>query len=203
MPQAVTLCPVKLLIPRTLIALTGAALIAVAYGVDSRAVALAGGCALLLAETLALAGLVSEHESPAQRALLGVCEAAAGLAISLLEPAAMLVALAQIVYSVIASGMATVSASLGKPLAKPRSEAMRRLLGVAANAGLCLIALRAAGVLSPEGAFDLRPRNVGVLDTWRNLGLGPHNLALLCMALVTVASARTITELAMSAKWTK
>ena len=179
--------PVKLLLLRTCVALAGASLIAAAFWADSRTLALAGAISLFAAEALALGALRAAHESPSERALLGVCEAASGLAISLLEPAAMLAALGQIVYSVIASGMATVSASLGKPLSKPRSEWLRRLLGAAANAGLCLIALQAAGVL----------------ETRAKLGLATRDLALLCMALVIVASARTITELALSAKWTK
>jgi hypothetical protein len=41
------------------------------------------------------------------------------------------------------------------------------------------------------------------VDVHRDLGLGLRNLALLCTALVIVASARTITEIGLSAKWTK
>jgi hypothetical protein len=178
---------VKLLIPRILAALVGATLILAAFWADSRALALAGAVALLLAEALALAGLRSAHESPASRALLGVCESACGMALSMLEPVAMLVALTQIVYSVIASGMATVSTSLGRPLPKQRGESMRRMVGAASNIGLCMIALQAAAV------FDVQ----------RDLKLSPRDLALLCTALVVIASARSITELALSTKWTK
>jgi hypothetical protein len=182
-----SLCPVKLLVPRILAALIGAALIVAAYSADSRALALSGAIALLSAEVLSLLGLRSAHESPASRALLGVCESACAIALSLIEPAAMLVALTQIVYSVMASGMATVSVSLGRALPKQRGESMRRILGAAANVGLCLIALHAAAVL----------------DVQRELKLSARDLALLCTALVVIASARSITELALSTKWTK
>ncbi|CAG0980595.1 hypothetical protein PLCT2_01882 [Planctomycetaceae bacterium] len=202
-PPCPSLCGVKPLLLRTLVASCGAALLVLAYGLDSRTLALFAAMALLGAEALGLAGVAAKHESALSRALLGTCEALCGLAVSLIEPTAMLVALTQVVYSVIASGVATVSLSLGKPLTQARSEPMRRLLSTAANIGLCIIVLQASGVLSPEGVFDLRPRNVDVLNSWRNLGMGPRNLAMLCMALVIVGSARSIGELALKAQWTK
>lgn len=165
----------------------GAAALVVAQLAQSREAVWAAFVLLAIAETLALASLTRRHESPSSRALLGLGEALPGLAVSLLEPAAMLVALAQVVYSVIASGIATVSASLGKPLGQPHGEAMRRLLAVAANAGLGVIVLEAAGAWTTHAI----------------LGLGTREVALLCMALVVVGSARALSDLAMNAKWTK
>jgi len=178
---------VKLLLLRVLAALCGAALLALAFGLDSRTLALFAAIALICSEALGLAGVAARHESALSRALLGTCEAICGLAVSLVEPTAMLVALTLVVYSVIASGVATVSLSLGKPLAQARSEAMRRLLSAAANVGLTLIVLQAANRFNVEEA----------------LGVVPRDLALLCMALVVVGSARTIGELALKAQWTK
>jgi hypothetical protein len=187
LPASPYSCGVKLLLLRTVAALCGAALLVLAFGLDSRVLALVAAIALIGAEALGVAGVAARHESAPSRALLGMCEALCGLAVSLIEPAAMLVALTQVVYSVIASGVATVSLSLGRPLAQARGEPMRRLLSAAANIGLCLIVLRAANQLSVESA----------------LGISPRDLALLCMALVIVGSARTIGELALKAQWTK
>jgi hypothetical protein len=186
-PPCPSLCSVKPLLLRTLVALCGAALLVLAYGLDSRTLALFAAMALLGAEALGLAGVTAKHESALSRALLGTCEAVCGLAVSLIEPTAMLVALTQVVYSVIASGVATVSLSLGKPLTQARSEPMRRLLSAAANAGLAMIVLKAANQLSVQTV----------------LGVSPRDLALLCMALVIVGSARTIGELALKAQWTR
>ncbi|MCC6150211.1 MAG: hypothetical protein IT461_08175 [Planctomycetes bacterium] len=177
----------KLLILRNVAALCGAAVLALAFGLDSRMLAMFAAITLIGAEALGLAGVAARHESAFSRALLGTCEAMCGLAVSLIEPTAMLVALTLVVYSVIASGVATVSLSLGRPLAQARSEPMRRLLSAAANIGLTLIVLQAADQLNVEAA----------------LGVVPRDLALLCMALVIVGSARTIGELALKAQWTK
>ncbi len=182
-----SLCGVKPLLLRTLVASCGAVLLVLAYGLDSRTLALFAAIALLGAEALGLAGVAAKHETALSRALLGTCEALCGLAVSLIEPTAILVALTQVVYSVIASGVATVSLSLGKPLAQSRSEPMRRLLSTAANIGLTLIVLQAASQLNVEAT----------------LGVKPRNLAMLCMALVIVGSARSIGELALKAQWTK
>ena len=187
MPAAPYPCGVKLLILRTVVALCGAALLVLAFGLDSRVLALIAALGLLGAEAVGLAGVTARHESALSRALLGTCEAVCGLAVSVIEPTAMLVALTQVVYFVIASGVATVSLSLGRPLAQARGEPMRRLLSAAANVGLALIVLQAANHLNVESV----------------LGVSPRDLALLCMALVIVGSARAIGELALKAQWTK
>ena len=185
--MAPTLCAVRLLLVRSIAAVIGAAILAVASSVGLRELVWAGFAALALSEVFALAELTRRHESAGARALLGTSEAMCGLGVSLLEPAAILVALAQVLYSVISSGIATVSLSLGKPLEQPRGEALRRLLSVAANGGLCVIALQAAGALDTRAALELSTRD----------------LALLCMALVVVGSARALGDLALKAKWTK
>lgn len=178
---------VKLLLARSFIAFTGAALLAAAHIFDRREALWAALALLVLAEVLALAGLRTRCEGAGTRALLGMSESVCGIGVSLIEPAAILVALALVVHSVVASGIATVSLSLGKPLAEPRGEFMRRLLSIAANSGLCVIVLQATGAV----------------DSRKALELGARDLALLCMALVIIGSSRALADLALNARWTK
>jgi hypothetical protein len=131
--------------------------------------------------------LTTRLESPTERTLLGTAEALPGITLSFLEPSAMVLALVHIVHAIIASGIATVSASAGKFLTQPRSESMRRAFAGGANVGLALILLHRSGVFNVE----------------RDLQISEGNLALLCAAVAAIGAVRAATDLALDAKWNK
>lgn len=63
-----SLCGVKPLLLHTLVASCGAVLLVLAYGLDSRTLALFAAIALLGAEALGLAGVAAKHETALSRA---------------------------------------------------------------------------------------------------------------------------------------
>lgn len=166
------------------LAALGVILLGLALGLDLRWFAAAAAGAFGAAELMGLALITQRFESAAARTLLGVCECLCALSVSLLVPAAMLVALIQIVHALIASGIGTVGTMVGHSAHSPRGEFFRRFLAGMANTGLALIALSAAD------QFDLQ----------KHLGLDGHSLAMVCAAVVLIASVRSITELALAAK---
>lgn len=178
---------VALLAARLALSAAGVALVCVAALNQSAFLALGAALAFWAGEALGLVQLGKRFEAPAARTLLCASEAMCALGVSVFLPQAMLVALIQVVYALVASGIGTVSGAQGKPLSQPRSEPVRRLLAAFANVCLALT------LFAPAQGYDLK-----VL-----VGLNAADLSLLCAAVVALAGVRSITELGMAAKWGK